>query len=57
MPSVVVAMGFVSNESDESLLSDGGFRAEAAAAMAEAVGRFFDSYPPARAWAAAGGSD
>jgi N-acetylmuramoyl-L-alanine amidase len=57
MPSVLVAMGFVSNESDESLLSDSSFRAEAAESLARAVGRFFDSYPPAQAWAAAGGSD
>lgn len=57
MPSVLVAMGFVSNESDESLLSDSSFRAEAAESLARAVGRFFDDYPPARAEAAAGGSD
>lgn len=57
MPSVLVAMGFVSNESDESLLSDSSFRAEAAESLARAVGRFFDDYPPARAEAAGGGSD
>jgi N-acetylmuramoyl-L-alanine amidase len=57
MPSVLVAVGFVSNQADESLLSDSSFRAEAAESLARAVGSFFDNYPPARAWAAAGGSD
>lgn len=46
MPSVLVELGYLSNDSEGRLLGREDFQADAADALAEAVVRFFDRYPP-----------
>lgn len=46
MPSVLVELGYLSNESEGRLLGTGAFHRDAAGAIAEAVERFFERYPP-----------
>jgi len=46
MPSVLVEIGFLSNEDEGPLLGQGQFQDEAARAVARAVMNFFDHYPP-----------
>lgn len=46
MPSVLVELGYLSNATEGRLLGTGGFHRDAAAAIAEAVERFFERYPP-----------
>jgi N-acetylmuramoyl-L-alanine amidase len=46
MPGVLIELGFVSNRQEERLLRDGAFQANAAEAIASAVDRFFERYPP-----------
>ena len=46
MPSVLVEIGFLSNEDEGPLLGQDQFQDEAARAVARAVMNFFDRYPP-----------
>jgi N-acetylmuramoyl-L-alanine amidase len=46
MPGVLIELGFVSNRQEERLLRDAGFQADVAEAIATAVDRFFERYPP-----------
>lgn len=46
MPGVLIELGFVSNRQEERLLRDADFQVEAANAIATAVDRFFQRYPP-----------
>ena len=46
MPSVLVEVGFISNEDEAPLLAQQRFQDEAARAVARAVVRFFERYPP-----------
>lgn len=46
MPSVLVELGYLSNDSEGRLLGRDEFQADAAVALAEAVERFFERYPP-----------
>jgi N-acetylmuramoyl-L-alanine amidase len=46
MPSVLVEVGFITNPEEERLLSQQNFHRESAEAMARAIRRFFDRYPP-----------
>ena len=46
MPAVLVEMGFISNRAEEQLLASAAFHSDAARAMAEAIERFFERYPP-----------
>jgi len=46
MPSVLVEIGFLSNEDEGPLLGQGQFQDETARAVARAVMNFFDHYPP-----------
>ncbi|MSR35267.1 MAG: N-acetylmuramoyl-L-alanine amidase [Gemmatimonadetes bacterium] len=46
MPAVLVEVGFISNRDEERLLDGAAFQADAARAIAKAVLRFFDGYPP-----------
>ena len=46
MPAVLVEVGFISNRAEERLLGNSDFQAAAAGAIALAVDRFFDRYPP-----------
>ena len=46
MPSVLIEVGYLSNESEARLLSQADFHRDSGAAIAEAVMRFFDRYPP-----------
>ena len=46
MPSVLVEVGFLSNEDEGPLLGQDQFQDEAARAVARAVMNFFDRYPP-----------
>ena len=46
MPAVLVEVGFISNRAEERLLGDADFQAAAARAIALAVDRFFERYPP-----------
>jgi N-acetylmuramoyl-L-alanine amidase len=54
MPSVLVEVGYLSDEAEGRLLGEASFQADAAAGIAEAVIRFFERYPPG---AGLGGSD
>jgi N-acetylmuramoyl-L-alanine amidase len=54
MPSVLVEVGYLSDDAEGKLLGEASFQADAAAAIAEAVIRFFERYPPG---AGRGGSD
>ena len=46
MPSVLVEVGFLSNEDEGPLLGQDQFQDETARAVARAVMKFFDHYPP-----------
>ncbi|MBT8487450.1 MAG: N-acetylmuramoyl-L-alanine amidase [Gemmatimonadetes bacterium] len=46
MPSVLVELGYLSNSTEGRLMGTGGFHRDAAAAIADAVERFFERYPP-----------
>lgn len=46
MPSVLVEIGYLSNEQEERLLARDYFQLDAAEAIAKAVVRFFERYPP-----------
>ena len=46
MPAVLVEVGFISNRAEERLLGNADFQAAAARAIALAVDRFFERYPP-----------
>ena len=46
MPSVLVEVGYLSNEDEGRLLNEGRFQDQAAEAIAAAVVRFFERYPP-----------
>jgi len=46
MPSVLVEVGFITNPEEERLLSRSDFHRESAEAMARAIRRFFERYPP-----------
>jgi N-acetylmuramoyl-L-alanine amidase len=46
MPAVLVEVGFISNRDEERLLESAQFQADAGRALARAVGRFFERYPP-----------
>lgn len=46
MPSVLVELGYLSNDAEGRLLGTEGFHRDAATAIAEAVERFFERYPP-----------
>lgn len=46
MPSVLVEVGYITNSDEEELLGRTEFRQHLAEAMARAVDRFFDGYPP-----------
>ena len=46
MPSVLVEVGFLSNEDEGPLLGQKQFQDETARALARAVMIFFDRYPP-----------
>ena len=46
MPAVLVEVGFISNRAEERLLGTADFQAAAAGAIALAVDRFFERYPP-----------
>ena len=54
MPSVLVEVGYLSDDAEGRLLGEASFQADAAAGIAEAVIRFFERYPPG---AGLGGSD
>jgi N-acetylmuramoyl-L-alanine amidase len=55
MPAVLVEVGFVSNRDEERLMSDEDFIFEVAEAVANAVDRFFERYPPGPEQATGGG--
>ena len=46
MPAVLVEVGFVTNRTEERLLSRGEFQGQLAEAMARAIRDFFERYPP-----------
>ena len=46
MPSILVETGYLSNEDEARLLGQASFQREAAEALARAIDRFFDRYPP-----------
>jgi len=46
MPSVLVEVGYLSHPEEARLLSQSGFQQEAGSALARAVARFFERYPP-----------
>jgi N-acetylmuramoyl-L-alanine amidase len=46
MPSVLVELGYLSNESEAELIRSAQFQADAAEAVGDAVLRFFERYPP-----------
>lgn len=46
MPSVLIELGYLSNQAEARLLTRADFHAQAADAIAEAVVRFFERYPP-----------
>ncbi len=46
MPSVLVELGYLSNSEEADLMADEDFHQDAANALAEAVLRFFERYPP-----------
>jgi N-acetylmuramoyl-L-alanine amidase len=46
MPSVLIEVGYLSNSDEAQLLAETDFHASAARGIADAVGRFFERYPP-----------
>ncbi len=46
MPSVLVEVGYLSNDAEGRMLGEEKFQRDAAEAIAEAVIRFFERYPP-----------
>jgi N-acetylmuramoyl-L-alanine amidase len=46
MPAVLVEIGFISNREEERLLDSAEFQADAGRALARAIERFFERYPP-----------
>lgn len=46
MPSVLIEIGYLSNAAEAQLLNEGEFHASSGDAIADAVMRFFDRYPP-----------
>lgn len=46
MPSVLIEVGYLSNEAEGRLLGGEGFHRDAASAIADGVVRFFERYPP-----------
>ena len=46
MPSVLIEIGYLSNAAEAELLDEGEFHANSGEAIANAVVRFFDRYPP-----------
>jgi N-acetylmuramoyl-L-alanine amidase len=46
MPAVLVEVGFISNRDEERLLDSADFQADAGRALARAIERFFERYPP-----------
>lgn len=54
MPSVLVEVGYLSNEAEARLLGEDSFQQNAAEAIAEAVIRFFERYPPGSDFGGAG---
>lgn len=46
MPSVLVELGYLSNATEGRLMGTSGFHRDAASAIADAVERFFERYPP-----------
>lgn len=46
MPSVLIEVGYLSNDDESSLLNQADFHRSSGQAIAEAVVRFFDRYPP-----------
>jgi N-acetylmuramoyl-L-alanine amidase len=46
MPSVLVETGYLSHEEEGRLLGERGFQRDAAEALARAIARFFERYPP-----------
>jgi N-acetylmuramoyl-L-alanine amidase len=46
MPSVLVELGFITNRTEEALMTRPEFHRQSAAAVARAIRSFFDRYPP-----------
>ncbi len=46
MPSVLIELGYLSNQAEARVLNESDFHDQAAEAIAEAVVRFFERYPP-----------
>jgi N-acetylmuramoyl-L-alanine amidase len=46
MPSILVETGYLSNEDEARLLGQADFQEDTAAAIARAIERFFERYPP-----------
>jgi N-acetylmuramoyl-L-alanine amidase len=46
MPSVLVELGFITNRTEEALMTRPEFHRQSAAAIARAIRAFFDRYPP-----------
>ena len=46
MPSILVEAGYLSNDDEARLMARSSFQREAAEALARAVARFFERYPP-----------
>ncbi len=57
MPSVLVETGYLSNADEAKLLDDSHFQEEAAEAVARAVEKFFERYPPGNGVAAGSGEE
>lgn len=55
MPSVLIELGFISNPEEERLMVRRDFQVESAKAIAAALERFFQRYPPGAAGPAGGG--
>lgn len=56
MPAVLVEMGYLSHPDEAALLGRGDFQREAGEAIAAAVSRFLERYPPGAGGGAGGGS-
>jgi len=56
MPSILVEAGYLSNEDESRLLGQSGFQADTAAAIARAIERFFERYPPGNGVSSANGA-
>ena len=46
MPSVLIETGYLSNDEEARMLGDGKFQRDTGQAVADAVLRFFERYPP-----------